>query len=353
MLGYYDSFIKKIARNNQKIYLKDRLGYFNSDRMQKIFAARVPSQQKYVLLSALVARYYWLSTPQNQVASIVLPATWDRKERQLIQRLIRDDEVDIVSKEDMKACLLNTETVFNFLATLPFPLNIKCLAEVFNDGTQWQLFFDSITPILPSVDYRGYCKQIILNHLIGCNIQAFNARKFEGISLELSILLVDLDLIGYAQGIFSLLQERDGISPKSEQWAKHNIAAVKNALRTFIDLIPVRVLRNERSLREIYSNQSAICHVLAMQTRFERVSSVTQKAARDVGGRLHSWMTTPSVPEVNTSHSNVVRLDSLELNVSRGVGTMLPPWIGESSTRNVDKKDSNAVSLNPLNPHTS
>ena len=299
--------LSRLEPNQQIRILHELLTDFKSARLKQFLLLPSSSVEQYVALSALVARYIWLST-QHDIQITNLPAimnlnamanSFNANDNQLLRHIIFDNI--IVTEAHTTAFACNGLVVVEYLANLPFPLNIKCLSEALNEKTQWKAFFDGTTLSEGLVDCRQLCQFSILSRLQKCNLDAFQNGDFGMIAPELATALSRGDIMPHTPTILRILQENNGISPESMIWITNNLTAVKNAIRTFLDAMPDQVLSRE------YRNYEPVAQILAMQTQLERVTNVSHQMSR----RLLSWMSPRPLEPIAIENTNIagVNLD--------------------------------------------
>lgn len=259
----------------QKEILDDMLGSFYHPLVNKIFLNNatvfldVPLSL-YILL-ALMARHQLLENmsvghDQNPFASFLeyydalpqesnqkiqfanIATTLELAEDSTQFQLIKDIILERVKiSSNYKPEFSETQLIRCF-SRLPFPLNIKCLSEALNQGTNWKVLLDGVEE-LPALDdlREGSLHIDIHSKLIDSLVAARRGNLWNNkIALEIRVIINRQDLIKHAPKIQRLLSERE-LSLASRDWVQEEDA--KKVVIDFINAIPTEE-------RRVYINQA-------------------------------------------------------------------------------------------------
>lgn len=269
LLDYYQRFKENSSLEKQKKNLKAILSNFSSQNIRKLFSCSEHIfHEQYQALSALTAYYLWLKKPNEEVTHILayifsctdIPNCLNEKEKALIVNIIFERPF---TQEDVENFSFDGSIIVDYLAGLPFPLNIKCLSEALNNNTQWKMFFDNTREqnAVASVSVE----RNIMKKLAACNIAAFQAGYFSDITPELAVILGVPELMApeislYIPTIFYLLHKENLSAEECRPLIKNlNLNSLKNAVRKFIKAIP------DSELKTKYYNHQSIRHILTME----------------------------------------------------------------------------------------
>jgi hypothetical protein len=279
LLDYYQRYRENAQRKESIQFLRglqQMLSSILDKNMSKIFSLSRSAHyyEQYQALSALTAYYFSLKKLNESPASMLpdvlfldnpIPDYLHEHEQNLIKQLILEQKVTL---EDIQTFNFTGTSLLDYLAKLPFPLNIKCLSEALNNNTPWKLFFDTTRE--QSVSAEITLLHQIRKKLIECNVEAFKLNNFCGISPELATVLGNPDLGTYIPIILYIFKcESLSESNPSEyrEWIKPNyLNVLKEAIRKFINALPDQVLQ------EKYLNHPPVIQIFNMEIQLEPLS---------------------------------------------------------------------------------
>jgi hypothetical protein len=289
ILGYYYD-LSLLETTAQIATLKSSLEYHTSRRIWQILSENISSDNKYCIISALVARYIWLDTNSNLSLNNMhynihiirtMPHELNHQQRQTLFRLVIDSLAPVTEAE-INALRFNGSKIIEYIANLPFPYNIKCLSESLMEKT-WLYKFFSVMPIdSPDLPANLYQMEII-ERLESCNIQAFREQQFSMIAPELAATLGNPDLMEHIPVIYRLLQEHDELSTQSLAWANNITVTIKNAVLRFVMSIP------DHNIQNSYLNKGTIRQIMARRTYAEQITGTLTPRSTS----MLSWMENP------------------------------------------------------------
>lgn len=283
--------IIQLSLEEQKQILIKVLANLSNAYMQTIFIKKnkLSDNEKYILLSALVARYEWIKHAENNgsLCNVVLPdmpTYWTEQEKALVYNMIFDQIKVFDPNTDIKG--ININAMLGYLKNLPFPLNSKCLSEALNAGTPWNSFFEKmvINETDAVLDMNLLCYMQLNNELHLANKKAFTDGQLVAISPEIATIVGYPDLVNHASKILRLLQEEE-LSDVSIGWIRAEGTRAKTAVLDFISAIPDDERKGVYRTMEI-SHLSPLAQFLNTKTRLEQISEIPRQALR----RALAWM---------------------------------------------------------------